>query len=323
MDLSTLGPATALPEYLAALELDKETGAKGDLLNILNGIGIARGMLDDFAAADAAFVESLAVAQQLGAYNAVTRISQANTAILEGRLARAAALAEQAASDARKRGDKDIEIAAQIVRFQTMLLARNFAGAQSCLDQVRAIARGAKLPTATVALWNLSAASLSRLTGNLDRAASQLHQAKSVDEPFLSAELGEEQIELFLAQRNYKEAQHAAISLLASLANTGRKSAMARVAALLSDSYGYDGELTGARETAKTASSLLSSHSAPLARIMVLTSLVRWQENRSLAAHCLAEALALAKECGFRFAEHDARQPPAMLGMISNSHTNK
>jgi hypothetical protein len=81
-----------------------------------------------------------------------------------------------------------------------------------------------------------------------------------------------------------------------------------RVGALLSDAYGYSGQLDEARGAAYRAQQMLTSHSTPLARISTLIAAGHWPPTPAEGETSLRKAIALAQQTGFRLAEFDARR---------------
>ncbi len=307
MDLYGAGPITALAEYRQALPVAREFGSAPELIELLNGEGWALAATDDFAGANAAFVEALLTAQKTGLPLHGARISLAELAEMEGQHARAAILAEQSAADARQAGDMNAEADALALQSQMLLTAGDLPGADRCLALARRHTHGVKLPNATATLLQLSAAMLDRIRGKFDSTASQLAEARSTSDSATDIELSTQLIELALDQGRYQEAEGFANQALKRLANTGRVSEVARITALLSDAYGFGDRREDARDAASSARSLLSSRSAPIARITALISSGRWAEKPSDAEEYIEEAIGLSRQMGFRLSEFDAR----------------
>jgi hypothetical protein len=307
LDFATAGPSVALAEYRAALPIARELGSSGEIVNLLRGEGWALANMDDFDGANAALVEVMLTCQKAGLALVPGRLNLARLAVMQGQLARAAALAEEAAEEARKAGDWNTETDAKTVRAEALMLAGDQAGAELSLDESKPSVNRRKLPNATLFNWLLSSASVNRAGGRMDLAANRLAEAQAVAEPGAEAEFGEEQVEQLIGRHRYRDAQQAAIRVREQISQSGRASQSAHIAALLSDAYGFDGDRKAAQETVRSAMAMISPRSMPLARIAVLTSAGRWTDRAIEAEQYLHAAIDLAQRTGFRPAEYRAR----------------
>jgi tetratricopeptide (TPR) repeat protein len=312
-DLWTAEPATALREYREALPLARELGSQGEIVELLNGEGWALVFMDEFSAAKNAFFEALLTGQKAGHSVTAVRMNLAEVASLEGQLDRAKILAGEAAAQARKVDDRNSETVAEAFESRVLMLEGDLDASTRHIQTARSRAEGAGLPDATKTAWTLTSAMLDRLRGNLDLAASEIQDAASTSDAATDAEFRTEQVELLIAQHRYIDAQREARQSMARLKALARQSELSRVTSLLSDAYGYAGELDLARNTADEAVRMLSPHSATLPRLSVLISAGRWSQMRADKERYLREAIDLAQNRGFRLAESAARQALACI----------
>jgi tetratricopeptide (TPR) repeat protein len=310
LDFGLTGPLKALPEFEEALKLAREIGSTGEVGNALTGIGLSRALIDDFDGANAAFAEEMSQLEPSSAGPLFG--NQAEVAILQGQLARASMLARRAASGAHQAGDRNSEIVACLILAKAQILTGDLSAAQLGMDRIDKLAVGIKLPSATRMISKLASAAIDRAYGRLETAERELDQARILADDPNDSDLSTERTELLLNQGRYAEARRTAASAISVLEGTGRKSEIALLTALLSDSLGFEGRLPEARQTMRSARALISSRSASLARILVLVSCGRWEGEAAESKFCFEEAIDQARRSGFELAQQQARRARAM-----------
>jgi len=202
-------------------------------------------------------------------------------ALVEGEIDRAVTLAEQTERDAHSGGDRVTEAAAQILKARALFLGRDFA---AILQQVRRAIDESHLSADVPRRWRIAHANLSRVLGRLDLAAGDLEARSDFGDTSKDFEYQVARLRLLLSQTHYDAAARVAENTLAFLQGGGNESACILVTALLSDAYGYAGQLAEARYAANAARSMLREHTAPQSRITALASAARWAEPPLVAA---------------------------------------
>jgi len=98
-EIKEMRPAVALAAYRAAQPLAHRIGSTKEIIELLDGEGYARMLMDDFAGSNAAFIDALLNAQRASSRTAGVRQDMVELALAQGQLDRAVILAEQAAQD--------------------------------------------------------------------------------------------------------------------------------------------------------------------------------------------------------------------------------
>jgi hypothetical protein len=269
-------PAPALAAYREALPLAQSIGSAKEIGELQDGEGWALMLMDDFAGAHAAFLESLLTGQRAGMRSVQLGQDLTALALLEGQLDRAASLADQAAEDARRIGDRVTESASRILKARALLLAGDSAGCAAILQQVRRTIDKYHLSADVPREWRLADAELNRTSGNLAAARQDLDSPSEFEDPTQDLDYQVARLELLLAQRRYDDGVRSARDTLAWLEGSGNRSATVRVTALLSDAYGYAGHIPEARAAASAAQALLSDHTPPLSRTAAINAVAHW-----------------------------------------------
>jgi tetratricopeptide (TPR) repeat protein len=277
-DLWQMRPAVALAAYRAALPLARKMGSVKEIPELLDGEGNALMLMDDFAAARAAFEDALATAQRSGYPGVGARQDMAELALRQGQIDRAVILAEEAENDARAIADHLTEAHVQVLKARALFQRGDYKSSAAILDQVRHDIGSFHLRGGAPRVWRLAHASLSRAMGKLDAAAADLDATVDFDGTSGDYEYQLARLQLLLAQQRYGEAVETAHHTLAFVNGSGNRSACILVTALLSDAYGLSGRMAEARETANAARTMLSEHTAPLSRTAALSSAARWAQ---------------------------------------------
>jgi len=275
-DIAEMRPAIALASYRAALPLARRMGSVKETAELLDGEGYALMQTDDFAGAKAAFLEALLTAQRGGQRAVGVHQDMIELALLEGEGGRAVTLAEQVERDAHSGGDRVTETAARIFKARALFLRRDFAGCGDLLQQVRPAIEKFHLSAGLPRLWRLTHANLNLALGRLDLAAGDLEARNDFGDISKDFDYQLARLRLLLGQAHYSAAARVAEETLAFLRGGGNQSASILVTALLSDAYGYAGQLAEARHAASAARSMLRDQTAPQSRITALASAARW-----------------------------------------------
>ena len=298
-------PVRALREYDEALTLARSIGSTREIVELLNGQGFARQQIGDYVKANSSYVDALQVARQLNRPAARVETSLVEVNLQQGELARAGAIVRQAVNDARAAEDRDAQCYAQVLAAKLALFKADLKDSaailrSSCRDN-------ASLSPETRGVYMLTEASLRRIAGDSLEAENLLAQARPLLElPIERMEYSLIKGDLLIDMGRFREAQR----LGAEAAVQGRQpghAGRARALALLSNAYGYNGNVDAARRIAAEAGLSLPTRPPADEQISVWIAAGRWSPRPEESAELLNRAIELAQRLNLAVLEQEAR----------------
>jgi len=298
-------PVRALREYGEALTLARSIGSTRETIELLNGEGFARQQIGDYAQANSSYVDALQVARQLNRPAARVETSLVEVNLQQGELARAGAIVRQAVNDAGAAEDHDVQCYAQILAAKLALFKADLKDSaailrSSCRDN-------ASLSPETRGVYMLTKASLQRVAGNSLEAENLLAQARPLLQlPIERMEYSLTRGDLLIDMGRFQEARRLAAEAGLQSRQPGHPE-HARALALLSNAYGYDGNVDAAQRIAAEARSSLPPHPPADEQLSVWIAAGRWSPRPDESAELLNRAIELAEQLNLVVLEQEAR----------------
>jgi tetratricopeptide (TPR) repeat protein len=158
-------PAPALAAYRMALPMARKMESAKETAELQDGEGWALMLMDDFAGAQTAFLDSMLTSRRAGMRSVQIGQDLTLLALLRGDSERAAVLAEQAEQDARSIGDRVTESAARTLRARALFERGDLPGCAALLEDVRRMIVRYNLSADVPRQWRLAHLNLNRALG--------------------------------------------------------------------------------------------------------------------------------------------------------------